>query len=276
MALRIGDLDPTHAGAAHALTTAVGWTHRLEDWVSALAVGRGLGAFDDDGTPRGALMWFPYGSAFATIGMVAVDPAVHRGGVGRALMDRAVADAGGRSLILVSTAAGRRLYESLGFRVIGANAAHVGVAAATAPADGVEAGGAHDTPALVALDAAAQGYPREALVSALARDGEIAVVREDGVPIAFAICRLFGKGRQVGPVIARDEGQARLLIAWFLARHAGRTLRIDVPADHPALAAWLVGLGFPRGGESPFMVRGDAPSPTGPARRYALVSQAMC
>src|SRR5262245_29703013 len=126
LSFQIAPLTTAHARAAHGLTTAVGWAHRYEDWLFALSVGNGLGCFDNQGSLRGALMWFAYGGSFGTIGMVAVDPSVHRGGMGRAMMSRTIADAAGRSLQLVSTEAGRRLYESLGFVAIGGNCAHMG------------------------------------------------------------------------------------------------------------------------------------------------------
>ncbi|MGE0425307.1 MAG: GNAT family N-acetyltransferase [Reyranellaceae bacterium] len=271
----IAPLSTAHARAAHGLTRAVGWTHRHEDWLFALSFGRGLGAFDADGALRGALMWFPYGEGFGTIGMVAVDPSVHRGGMGRALMTRALADAAGRSLQLISTEAGRRLYESLGFVVIGENAAHIGTAVDPGIAGMIEPAGADDLPALVALDTAALGYAREALLRALADAGEIVVLRRDGGIVGFSICRLFGNGHVVGPVIARDNEEARRLIAFWLRQRAGQILRVDVPKEHAAIAVWLNDLGLARGGESPIMVLGPPPAPIGPSQRFALVSQAM-
>ena len=271
----IAPLAATHAAAAHGLTTAVGWMHRHEDWLFALSTGRGLGAFDSDGTLRGALMWFPYGETFGSLGMVAVDPAVHRGGLGRALMTRMIADAAGRSLQLVATEAGRRLYESLGFQAIGGNCAYMGRAADPGLARTVEPADRGALPALVALDAAALGYGRDTLLAALAASGEIALLREGGDIAGFAICRLFGAGHVIGPVIARDDDAARQLIAFWLKHHRGKTLRVDVPTEHAALGAWLDELGLKRGGESPIMVRGELPAAAGPARRFALISQAM-
>ena len=275
VSFELAPLTTAHARAAHGLTRAVGWAHRYEDWLFALSFGRGLGAFDADGTLRGALMWFPYGDGFGTIGMVAVDPSVHRGGMGRALMSRALADAAGRSLQLVSTDAGRRLYESLGFVAIGENAAHIGSAVDPGIAGRISPATAEDLPALVALDTTALGYPREALLRALADAGEIVVLRGNGGIVGFSICRRFGIGHVVGPVIARDNDEARRLIAFWLRQHAGQSLRVDVPKEHAAIAVWLNDLGLARGGESPIMVLGPPPAPTGPAQRFALVSQAM-
>jgi GNAT superfamily N-acetyltransferase len=271
----VAPLTAAHARAAHGLTVTVGWMHRYEDWLFALSIGRGLGAFDSDGALRGALMWFPYGESFATVGMVAVDPSVHRGGMGRALMTRTIADATGRSLQLVSTEAGRRLYESLGFLMIGGNCAHMGTAVDPGISGVIEPAGRADLPALIALDAAALGFARDTLLAALAVSGEIAVLRRDGGIAGFAICRLFGAGHVIGPVIARDDDAARPLIAFWLKRHLGKTLRVDMPTEHAAVGTWLDKLGLKRGGESPIMVLGTPPRPTGPARRFALVSQAM-
>ncbi len=271
----VAPLTAAHATAAHGLTSAVGWAHRYEDWQFALSVGRGLGALDSDGALRGALMWFPYGETFGSIGMVAVDPSLHRGGIGRALMARMIADATGRSLQLISTDAGRRLYESLGFVAIGGNCAHMGTAVDPGVSGVIEPASRADLPALLALDAAALGFARDSLFTALAVSGEIAVLRQDGGIVGFAICRLFGAGHVVGPVVARDDDSARRLIAFWLKHHLGKTLRIDVPTEHAALGAWLDQIGLKRGGESPIMVRGDVPVPAGPVRRFALISQAM-
>lgn len=271
----VAPLSAAHARAGHGLTTAVGWAHRYEDWQFALSVGRGLGAFDGEGKLRGALMWFPYGEGFGTIGMVAVDPTVHRGGMGRALMSRTIADAAGRSLILISTAAGRRLYDSLGFVAVGGNCAHMGAAVDPGITGMIEPASRADLPALVALDTAALGYPRDALLAGLVEAGEVVVLRQDSGIVGFSICRLFGSGHVIGPVVARDNGEARQLIAFWLKHHQGKPVRIDVPTEHAAVGAWLDELGLKRGGESPIMVRGDLPSPSGPARRFGLVSQAM-
>lgn len=275
LSFEIAPLTAAHAGSAHGLTSAVGWAHRYEDWLFALSIGRGLGAFDGAGTLRGALMWFPYGGDFGTIGMVAVDPTVHRGGMGRALMARTLAEAAGRSLLLISTDAGRRLYVSLGFVAIGENAAHMGTAVDPGVTGMIEPAGRADLPALIALDTSALGYARDGLLMALIEAGQVVVLRQDGGIVGFSVCRLFGSGRVIGPVIARDNDEARRLIAFWLREHAGQPLRIDVPKEHATIVAWLNELGLKRGGESPIMVLGTPPAPTGPALRFALVSQAM-
>ncbi|HKU97605.1 MAG TPA: GNAT family N-acetyltransferase [Vineibacter sp.] len=272
----IAPLGAGHVAAATDLTTAVGWAHRPQDWLFALSVGHGLGAFDADGTLRATLVWFPYGPTHASIGMITVDPALQRGGIGRRLMDRLLADTSARTLMLVSTAAGSRLYETLGFRTIGSNAAHIGVSAMAESIAGVVAARATDLDAITSLDAAAQGCARAELIAALAHAGDVAIVSDDkGTLAGFAICRRFGRGYVIGPVVAGNSDDARRLVAYWLAQHIGQTVRIDVPAEHAALAAWLADQGLPRGGESPIMVRGETPSPEPLVQRYALVSQAM-
>ncbi|TWT13979.1 GNAT family N-acetyltransferase [Reyranella sp. CPCC 100927] len=273
----IAPLDAAHAAAATGLTTAVGWTHRQEDWLFALSVGRGLGAFDSDGALRATLVWFPYGSAHGSIGMIAVDPSLQRSGIGRMLMQRLQAEASGRTLLLVSTQAGRRLYETLGFHAIGSNAAHIGTSITVEPVHGVTAARTADLDVITNLDAEALGYERRQLIAALADAGDVAIVPDDkGRPTGFAICRRFGRGHVVGPVVAGSSDHACRLVGYWLARRTGQIVRIDVPAEHTALAEWLTDRGLARGGESPIMVRGDdAPAPGARVHRYALVSQAM-
>lgn len=274
--IAIAPLGSAHADAAFGLTTAVGWSHRRDDWLFALSIGRGLGAFDAAGTLRGTLMWFPYGAAHASIGMITVDPTLQRSGIGRALMQRLFDRAGDRSLLLVSTDAGRRLYESLGFQTIGTNAAHIGkIAAPDLPHDDVKPAQPGDLPALRALDAAAMGCRRDALIDGLSTVGDVAVVRRRDHIIGFSACRRFGAGRVIGPVVANGIDVARHFVAYWLARYPGETLRIDIPAEHADLADWVTAQGLPRGAASPIMLRGDAPKSATPWRRYALVSQAM-
>ncbi len=274
--IALAPLGVAHAAAATGLTTAVGWTHRQEDWQFALSVGRGLGAFDSDGILRATLVWFPYGSAYGSIGMIAVDPSLQRSGIGRMLMQRVQSDASGRTLLLVSTQAGRRLYESLGFHTIGSNAAHIGTSTAAGPVDGVRPARTADLDVITKRDAEAQGYERRDLIAALANAGDVAIVPGGkGEPAGFAICRRFGRGHVIGPVVAGSSDDACRLIGYWLAQRTGQIVRIDVPAEHTALADWLTDRGLARGGESPIMVRGEAPVPGALVHRYALVSQAM-
>lgn len=68
-ALVVDDLE-----AAHDLSRAVGWAHRLDDWRFVHGLGHGFAA-DDAGRLVGTGMYWPFGQGFATLGLVIVDPA---------------------------------------------------------------------------------------------------------------------------------------------------------------------------------------------------------
>src|SRR5258706_11563362 len=98
--------------AAHALSKDVGWPHRLEDWQSVLSVGEGIVAHSA-GRLIGTAMWWAYERKVARIGMVIVDPAIQRSGIGRALMLASLDRITENTVILNATKAGEKLYRQL-------------------------------------------------------------------------------------------------------------------------------------------------------------------
>ena len=76
------------------------------------------------------ILMTPYGEDAATINMVIVDAAIRGRGLGRKLMEEALARAGERTSYLVATQEGLPLYEKLGFVATGKIVQHQGVAPA--------------------------------------------------------------------------------------------------------------------------------------------------
>lgn len=91
---------------------------------------------------------------------------------------------------------------------------------------------------LVRLDEKATGLKREPFIKALLAAGATLVSVENDNVVGFSICRPFGCGHLVGPVIGVNQHHARALIAPWLAAYSGKFLCIDVPADSH-LAKWL-------------------------------------
>ena len=52
----IEPLEEKHLPQAHALSAALGWPHRVEDWRFVLGLGHGLAAIDGDRL-QGTLIW---------------------------------------------------------------------------------------------------------------------------------------------------------------------------------------------------------------------------
>jgi hypothetical protein len=213
-----------------------------------------------------------------TYGIVIVSPAMRERGLGRRLMDHLISANGGRSILLNSTEEGHRLYEAFGFRDIGTVHQHqawIPANPARMPVSGndrqVRAAGPDDMPAIQGVDQRAFGAMRTSMLTEFDRIGIAAVIEGADAVERFAMCRPFGLGQTIGPVVARSAGDARSLIRRFLQAQAGEFLRIDIEGDS-GLGAWLSAQGLPDVGAVTTMVRGTRPPTTGPKRIYGMLA----
>jgi GNAT superfamily N-acetyltransferase len=266
---------PEHIDGAVALSRAESWPHRREDWMLAQALSAGVVALDADGRVTGTTLVTPYAADCATINMVIVDKTMRGLGLGRTLMERAVALADGRPLRLVATKEGLPLYEKLGFVTTGLIRQHQGEVRPLDRPEGIEKMQAGDLEALKALDREAYGADRSALIDALVERGEIAVVRKGETIEAWAAIRPFGRGEVIGPVIAPDAKTACALIAWHASSRPGAFLRVDTGSE-TGIALWLADIGLAHVGGGVAMRR-PAKEDAEQARRkvYALANQAL-
>ncbi len=272
-AIALRPLRADDLGAAHALSLEAAWPHRREDWRQLLDLGAGIAAVGNDESLLGTAMWWPYGKDVATIGMVLVASQVQGRGIGLKMMRAALAALGPRRLLLHATDAGLRLYERLGLRAVGQVRQHQGRIAPRRGADTPATIAAARRDAAVALDARAFGAPRTALMAGLL-DGNPAATIETAQGLeGFALSRAFGRGRAIGPVVARDEDVAIALVGALLEPGF---LRVDIPAEATRLAAALAASGLHAVDTVTVMRRGAWPEPADPSpRRFALVSQAL-
>ncbi|MDQ7774714.1 MAG: GNAT family N-acetyltransferase [Paracoccus aminovorans] len=276
--LTFHDFGPRHLDDALALSQAAGWPHRREDWALIAGLSRGAVACADGRVVATALAT-PFGPV-AMANMIIVDAAMRGRGLGREIMQRALRLAEPREWRLVATQPGLPLYRKLGFQDCGLVHQHQGLLPALAPPPGVRLAGPQDSNAIAAMDRAATGADRGALLARLAGPGRVAL---DEGGAGFAVLRDFGRGQLVGPVIARDAAAARRLVGWLLAGRAGQFMRIDTPQDadgDAGLSDWLAGLGLARVDTGIAMRRGAPDPDAAPAanpglRRFALAAQAL-
>ncbi|CAB3763940.1 GNAT family N-acetyltransferase [Burkholderia puraquae] len=272
--------------AAHALSMALRWPFRAEDWQFSADTSIAFAA-EENGVVIGTAMCWKYGADRAAIGHVIVSDEHQGRGIGRTLMEMLIDELGPRVTFLHATPAGQPLYEKLGFNVCGSLSQYQGNVdrpAAVALPDGerLRAGSPADWPRLVELDARASGLQRDALLSALLKRGESIVLERDGEVVGFSVLRRFGRGYVVGPVVAprsSDDVYAKALIGYWLTKRQNEFVRIDVPSG-THLPDWLDEQGLKRVDTCSKMVR-NAPAAAhdGAADAiyglYALVSQAM-
>lgn len=243
------DIHAVSIDHLHSLSVAVGWPHRVEDWQFILQEGQGVAAVDAIGRVLGSAMWFPMGAQFATIGMVITSPRLQTQGTGRWLMDHAQANLAGYRLGLNSTHAAKRLYRSIGFMPEATvyqcqGEARVSDQFLSAPNGALRTLTAEDLPALTALDAAAYGANRGPwLEKLLAVSKGVALVRDNAI-IAFSLCRPFGRGHVIGPVVASCDGDAIAVTAPHVSAHQGRFLRLDTREKEGAFTDFLKASGL--------------------------------
>ena len=120
----------------------------------------------------------------ATIGLIVVTPACQGRRIGHRLMSALLEGLEGCSVLLHATTDGRGLYERLGFTRIGEVRQHQGTAQpsppiALEPGQRLRPATKADAAALRALDAAARGMHRDALIDELLRDAQATVVLDD-------------------------------------------------------------------------------------------------
>ncbi|WP_185970283.1 MULTISPECIES: GNAT family N-acetyltransferase [unclassified Mesorhizobium] len=248
--MRIGDIGGVELDRLHALSLSVGWPHRAEDWQFLCESGHGFVALDEIGRVLGSAMWFAHGTDFATVGMVITSPRLQTLGAGQWLMKRVFDNVVGCDLRLNATRAARRLYLSLDFQPEKTVYQCQGIArleTTGGPTDmrHVRTLDPGDIPAAIALDAAGFGVRRAALIERLFANSAGYGLFKDGRLSAFALCRPFGRGHVVGPVVAESDADAVAIVRPHVYDHSGSFLRIDTHMDTGEFATLLSHAGMP-------------------------------
>ena len=271
-------MQPADLSGALALSSAVNWPHRIEDWQLVASLGHGTVAEDNSGIV-GTILWWPFGDDFATLGMVIVSAERQRRGIGGKLMDTALTQAKERNILLIATKEGEPLYNAIGFRATGTISQHQGKLVNFKPVlperyQIIRPFVEHDTANLIALDTDTSGLDRRAMLSALLRVGQCLILERSGQLDGYAIRRPFGRGCVIGPVIAPGLQAAQALISSSVLTQSEDFLRIDTP-DDSGLGYWLEASGLPKVGGGTTMVRGNAPQPAPGHRVFTLTNQAL-
>jgi len=243
--MHVGDIQDMELDQLHALSISVGWPHRAEDWEFLRRTGHGIVALDEIGRVMGSAMWFPHGNGFATVGMVITSPRLQTNGTGQWLMERILNEVAGRQLSLSATRAARRLYLSLDFKpektvyqCQGTARRGSGVSLQL-PERLVRRLSADDLTAASVLDTTAFGVGRMELVKRL---HELSVgygLFRGQELLAFSLCRPFGRGHVIGPVVASNDSDATAVVAPHVEDHVGQFLRLDTHMEAGNFASYV-------------------------------------
>lgn len=220
----------------------------------------------------GVAVWWPFGNRHGRVGLVVVSPRHQRRGLGRALMERVLDDAGGRALALLATEEGHPLYEKFGFRTIGRTQRHVGrYTQPTIRRPGIEQFTRADLASVLKTDRLAFGSDRAPVIRHLLKVGKTCIARDGKEIVGYAIIRPFGLGHVVGPVVATGEPLALNL---FKAVAQPGYLRVDRPFDTKELGAFVEESGLHGHETSHTMALGDWPGAENGSRIFALSNHA--
>lgn len=269
------------------------WWPERDKWALLLTESDGWAIDAPDGRGlAGSVILTRWGADRAAIGMMLTATRFAGRGYARALMEKALSEAGeGVAVSLYATSAGRPLYDKLGFKPIRNNTAYRGTFRVSRKANNLSKrearGGAAatpgnvrlateaDLPAIITLDRAMCGADRERMLARLPGFAERFVVFEDGQGIAgYAAAWRTEVFMHIGPIVAPDGAAARSLIT-DLGTHSAVPIRLDLDPDRPELPAWVRACGLAPQEYTVLMTRGDLTPPGKPDHVYSPISVAM-
>ena len=221
-----------------ALVNAVGWPHKPNDIAALLKLGHPWRAIDQNtGQSVGVAIWWPMGKHFGRIGLLIVSPDFQGRGIGRIIMEKVIADAEGRTLMLLATEQGKPLYDSLGFKSVGLTQRHQGSYLHPSTASyGVTQANLGDLKEIIALDTRVTGLDRASMITQMFGVGNTMARKHKNKISGYAINRPFGAGNVIGPLIAETEDDAKTL---FMAAAKPGMLRVDRLMERASLGQFF-------------------------------------
>jgi predicted N-acetyltransferase YhbS len=278
--LRIRPLGSSDVPFGMRLVETVGWNQIPADWERLLRVApEGCFLAEWDGQPAGTATAVNYGTDCSWIGMVLVDPAHRRRGVGGALLAHCIShlrSLGVRTIKLDATDEGRPVYRKHGFEEEYGTVRYAGrlkpVAMRTScirierPSQDCHAR------VLETLDTVAFGVNRKHLLDVLSEQQPdlMIVATDDGIVVGYGLARPGRLHGYIGPVVAERMSVAKLLVTQLAEQLEQHTVLVDTTALNASWCQWLEasGLSVQRRLTRMYLGANDCPGDTG--RMYAL------
>jgi creatinine amidohydrolase/Fe(II)-dependent formamide hydrolase-like protein/GNAT superfamily N-acetyltransferase len=260
-----------------ALCRAAGWNQVRSDWELYRSQNpEGAGVVVRNGQVIGTEVTVDYQRRFAWIGMVLVEPAWRRHGIGTRLLEMAMAQLSAcETLKLDATPAGRQVYLPLGFQDEYGLMRMEAVAPAQAPpADpALRPLAAADLDAVLALDGAVFGAERGHILRTYhgLAPGYAWLWEQGGKPLGYVLGRHGFSYEQAGPIVAPSLEIAQALLLAVLTRHPGQRFLLDAPLHDARWPAWLKAIGFREQRPYTRMFKGPNRHPGRPGLQYAIL-----
>ena len=278
--LRIRKLTQLDLAFAESVRAAAGWNQTPGDWERFLETEPdGCFLAEWEGRPAGTVTTTSYGPDLAWIGMVLVDPAHRRRGIGRALLEYAIGHLRGRGVRCIkldATPAGKLIYDELGFKnewtLRRWSGVSDGAGSFILTKDSIREWGPNGHLQVEGPDIGAFGCSRKRLLAALAKQSHPALVTRSssGGITGFGFSRPGSLARYLGPVVADCSEGGLGLVETILGAYPGQNFFWDIPDPNEPAWRWAEQHGFSIQRPLTRMYLGDNLIPGDPRRQFAL------
>ncbi len=270
-------LTPADIPFGMSLKEQAGWNQTEADWGMLLEASEG-GSFValHNGKAAGTVTTVTYQDHFSWLGMMLVDPALRRRGIGERLLEAAVDFARTKGPVrLDATPLGSKLYDSLGFKAEGTICRYLklgGAKAGKAPAGSCVKLTEDLLAAVARYDAPVFGADREVILKHLHQNAPAyaCCVKQAEQFRGYCLGRHGSQFEQLGPLVAADFETARCLLLYALDQCQDQDVIVDVPAAQKEWRAFLEDLGFVPQRSFTRMFLGELEHPGQPDNQYAI------
>jgi GNAT superfamily N-acetyltransferase len=230
------------------LVEIAGWNQIAADWGRLLRVApQGCFLAEWDGQPAGTAVAMAYGTDCAWIGMVLVDPALRRRGIGMGLIGQCIGylkSLGVRTIKLDATDEGRAVYLKQGFVDEYGTLRWAGQIRPSSVSDAecvIGPAEPSDRSEMAVMDLAAFGADRFALLAELmAEQGNLAMVARRGGELAgYGLARPGRLRGYIGPVVSERMDVAQRLVMELAVCLRQRDVYLDTTVLDPRWGDWL-------------------------------------
>ncbi|MES1218438.1 MAG: GNAT family N-acetyltransferase [Bacteroidota bacterium] len=269
-------MKPADLDAALSLCRSANWNQLARDWQIFLQFSpEGCRVALKDEKVVGTVTTVRYQDFFSWIGMVLVDPANQRQGIGMQLLKEALEVLKNEETVkLDATPAGREVYLKLNF----VDEYRVSRMKAVITANAFELSGARsinktDLAAIALFDREIFGADRQQLLQWMWEGApQYAFIAEDRNEIqGYCLGRSGYNFTHIGPVVARNINVAKNLVTTALKLCIGKPVIIDAMHFEIEWMQWLASIGFTE--QRPFvrMYRGTNKYPGQPEKQFAIL-----